>query len=198
MNDIVEKTHEINVKIEEVRSSTSHFEEQASELEAQAKVYENSILHNTESIERLEKDKLLASTDDADLDTQIAETEGQKSKAQASLDEANKKLQAQIEEIEKLQVENNEFATVAAELAKEISLLTVSLADNRVISETANSQIEEIKTRIATIDELLGNRKEIVLALEEQKNNAKKELDDCIEKINEYKNAVDASVNRLM
>ena len=191
MNDIVEKTHEINVKIEEVRSSTSHFEEQASELEAQAKVYENSILHNTESIERLEKDKLLASTDDADLDAQIAGADEQKAKAQASLDDANKKLQSQIAEIEKLQVENNEFATVAAELAKEISLLTVSLADNRVISETANSQIEEIKTRIATIDELLGNRKETVLALEEQKNNAKKELDDCVEKINEYKNAVD-------
>ena len=191
MNDIVEKTHEINVKIEEVHSSTSHFEEQASELEAQAKVYENSILHNTESIERLEKDKLLASTDDADLDAQIAEADEQKAKAKASLDDANKKLQSQIAEIEKLQVENNEFATVAAELAKEISLLTVSLADNRVISETANSQIEEIKTRIATIDELLGNRKETVLALEEQKNNAKKELDDCVEKINEYKNAVD-------
>ena len=191
MNDIVEKTHEINVKIEEVRSSTSHFEEQASELEAQAKVYENSILHNTESIERLEKDKLLASTDDADLDAQIAEAEEQKSKSQVSLQDANKKLESQITEIEKLQVENNEFATVAAELAKEISLLTVSLADNRVISETANSQIEEIKTRIATIDELLGNRKETVLTLEEQKNNAKKELDDCVEKINEYKNAVD-------
>ena len=191
MNDIVEKTHENNVKIEEVRSSTSHFEEQASELEAQAKVYENSILHNNESIERLEKDKLLASTDDADLDAQVTETEEQKAKAQASLDSANKKLEAQIAEIEKLQVENNEFATVAAELAKEISLLTVSLADNRVISETANSQIEEIRTRITTIDELLGNRKEIVLALEEKKNSAKKALDDCIEKINEYKNAVD-------
>ncbi len=191
MNDIIEKTHEINVKIEEVRSSTSHFEEQVSELEAQAKVYENSILHNNESIERLEKDKLLASTDDADLDTQIAETNEQKAEAQANLETANKKLQEQIAEIEKLQVENNEFATVAAELAKEISLLTVSLADNRVISETANSQIEEIKTRISAIDDLLGNRKETVFSLLQQKDNAKKELDDCIEKINEYKNAVE-------
>ena len=191
MNDIIEKTREINVKIEEVRLSTSHFEEQASELEAQAKVYENSILHNNESIERLQKDKLTANQDDADIDAQITETEEQKAKSQAGLEEANKKLEAQIAEIEKLQSENNEFATVAADLAKEISLLTVSLADNRVISETANSQIEEIKTRIATIDELLGNRRDAVLALEEKKNNAKKVLDDCIEKINEYKNAVD-------
>ena len=191
MNDIIEKTREINVKIEEVRSSTSHFEEQAAELESQAKVYENSILHNTESIERLEKDKLLANQDDASIDAQVEEAEKQKQVYLEDLDKANKKLQAQIAEIEKLQVENNEFATVAAELAKEISVLTVNLADNRVISETANSQIEEIKTRITVIDELLGNRKEVVLALEEKKNNAKNVLDECCEKINEYKNAVD-------
>lgn len=191
MNDILEKNHEINVKIEEVRSSTSHFEEQAAELEAQAKVYENSILHNNESIERLEKDKLMANQDDLDIDAQVEETEKQKQVSQAGLDDANKKLCEQIAEIEKLQVENNEFATVAAELAKEISVLTVNLADNRVISETANSQIEEIRTRITAIDELLGNRKEVVLALEEKKNNAKKVLDECAEKINEYKNAVD-------
>ncbi len=191
MNDIIEKTREINVKIEEVRSSTSHFEEQASELEAQAKVYENSILHNNESIERLEKDKLLANQDDASIDAQIEETEKQKQVSQSGLEEANKKLQEQMAEIEKLQVENNEFATVAAQLAKEISVLTVNLADNRVVSETANSQIEEIRTRITAIDELLGNRKEVVLALEEKKNEAKKVLDECIEKINEYKNAVD-------
>ena len=191
MNSIIEKNHEINVKIEEVRSSTSHFEEQAAELEAQARVYEASILHNKESIERLEKDKLTANQDDADIDAQVLEAEEQKNKSQAGLQEANKKLQEQIAEIEKLQVENNEFATVAADLAKEISLLTVSLADNRVISETANSQIEEIKARITAIDDILGNRKETVLAFEEKKNEAEKLLNECIEKINEYKNAVD-------
>ncbi len=191
MDAIVEKNREINIKIEEVRSSTSHFEEQAAELEAQAKVYENSILHNNESIERLEKDKLLANQDDSDIDAQVLETEEQKKKSQISLDEANEKLQQQIVEIEKLQVENNEFATVAADLAKEISLLTVSLADNRVISETANSQIEEIKSRITAIDDLLGNRKETVLALEEKKNEALKILNECNERIDEYKNAVE-------
>jgi chromosome segregation protein len=191
MDAIVEKNREINIKIEEVRSSTSHFEEQAAELEAQAKVYENSIIHNKESIERLEKDKLVANQDDASIDAQVLETEEQKKKSQECLDDANKKLQEQIAEIEKLQVENNEFATVAADLAKEISLLTVSLADNRVISETANSQIEEIKARISAIDDLLGNRKETVLALEEKKNEALKLLNECNEKINEYKNAVD-------
>ena len=191
MNSIIEKTREINVKIEEIRGSTSHFEEQAAELESQAKVYENSIVHNNESIERLEKDKLTANADETDIDAQIDAAESQKTVAEKGLGEANEKLTAKISEIEKLQSENNEFASIAADLSKEISLLTVSLADNRVISETASTQIEEIKTRIATIDELLGNRRDTVLALEEKKNNAENALNECIEKIDGYKNAVE-------
>lgn len=191
MNDIIEKTREINVKIEEVRSSTSHFEEQAAELEGQAKVYENSIAHNNESIERLERDKLTANADETDIDAQIEAANEQKSVAEKGLGEANEKLTSKISEIEKLQSENNEFASIAADLSKEISLLTVSLADNRVISETASTQIEEIKSRITTIDELLGNRRDAVLALEEKKNNAEKALNECCEKINGYKNAVE-------
>ena len=191
MNDIIEKTREINVKIEEIRGSTSHFEEQAAELESQAKVYENSIVHNNESIERLEKDKLMANADESDIDSQIEAANEQKTLAEKGLDEANERLESKISEIEKLQSENNEFATIAAELSKEISLLTVKLADNRVISETASTQIEEIKSRITAIDDILGNRRDAVLALEEKKNNAKKALDDCVETIEGYKNAVE-------
>lgn len=191
MNDIIEKTREINVKIEEVRSSTSHFEEQASELEGQAKVYENSIVHNNESIERLEKDKLNANADGTDIDSQIETANEQKASAEKGLSEANEKLTAKISEIEKLQSENNEFASIAADLSKEISLLTVSLADNRVISETASTQIEEINARITAISELLGNRRDAVLALDGKKNNAKKALDECCDKIDGLKNAVE-------
>lgn len=191
MNTIIEKTREINVKIEEVRSSTSHFEEQAAELESQAKVYENSIAHNNESIERLERDRLTANADETDIDAQIEAAIGQKSAAEKALGEANERLTAKISEIEKLQSENNGFATIAADLSKEISLLTVSLADNRVTSETASSQVEEIKTRIAAIDELLVNRGDTVLVLEEKKNNAKKAFDECCGKIDGYKNAVE-------
>ena len=191
MNDIIEKTREINVKIEEIRGSTSHFEEQAAELESQAKVYENSIVHNNESIERLEKDKLTANADESDIDAQIETANEEKCVAEKGLQEANEKLSAKISEIEKLQSENNEFASIAADLSKEISLLTVSLADNRVISETASTQIEEIRTRIATIDELLGNRRDAVLALETKKNNAETALNECVEKIDGFKNAVE-------
>ncbi len=191
LNGITEETHEINVKIEEIRSSTSHFDEQAAELLAQAKVYENSILHNVEAIERYEKDKLLENDNETDIDAQIKSSEEDKKKAEEGLLEANGKLSAELQKIEDLKNANSEFANTGAMLSAEISVLTVELADNRVISETANSQIEDLENRIASIDELLGDKKDILHSLEDARDKAKADLQKCEEEMTEYKNSVE-------
>lgn len=191
LNSITEETHVINAKIEEIRSSASHFEEQAAELLSQAKVYENSILHNKEAIERLEKDKTSEDANETDIDAQLHSSEEEKKRAQEGLTQAESKLSSELEKIEKLRSANDEFANVGAALSAEISALTVSLADNRVISETANSQIEDLNTRISSIDELLGDKKDILHSLENVRDNAKSDLDKCTEQMTEYKNAVD-------
>lgn len=191
LNSITEETHVINAKIEEIRSSASHFEEQAAELLSQAKVYENSILHNREAIERLEKDKLSEDANETDIDSQLHSSEEEKKMAQEGLANAESKLSSELEKIEKLRSANDEFANAGAALSAEISALTVSLADNRVISETANSQIEDLNARISSIDELLGDKKDILHSLENARDRAKSDLDKCTEQMTEYKNAVD-------
>lgn len=191
LNSITEETHVINAKIEEIRSSASHFEEQAAELLSQAKVYENSILHNKEAIERLEKDKLAEDANETDIDAQLHSSEEEKRRAQEGLTQAESKLSSELEKIEKLRSANDEFANVGAALSAEISALTVSLADNRVISETANSQIEDLNARILSIDELLGDKKDILHSLENVRDKAKLDLDKSIKQMTEYKNAVD-------
>lgn len=189
LNDITEETHTINAQIEEVRSSSSHFEEQAAELLSQAKVYENSILHNNEAIERFRKDRLAENAGESDIDTQISSSEEEKKKAEQGLKEAEYRLSAELEKIEKLRSANDEFANAGAALSAEISALTVELADNRVISETANSQIEDLNNRIASIDELLGDRKDVLHGLETVRDKAKAALDKCADELTEYKNA---------
>ncbi|MCH5191816.1 MAG: chromosome segregation protein SMC [Oscillospiraceae bacterium] len=191
MNGILESTREINVRIEEVRNSSSHFEEQAAELLAQAKVYENSIAHNLESIERLEKDKALENESGTDIDAQITAAEEQKESAQKGLKAAEERLAAELEAIEKVRTENDEITNLSAELSKEISLLTMSLADNRVISETAGSQIDEIKARLDSLSEALGNRNETVKELTAKRTDAEIALNECIDKISGLKNAVE-------
>lgn len=189
LNNITEETHTINAQIEEVRSSSSHFEEQAAELLGQAKVYENSILHNNEAIERFEKDKLSENANENDIDAQIRTAEEEKKKAEQGLKTAEEKLSAELQKIEELRNANDEFANAGAALSAEISALTVELADNRVISETANSQIEDLNNRISSIDELLGDRKDTLHNLQSARDKAKENLDKCTEELTEYKNA---------
>lgn len=189
LNNITEETHTINAQIEEVRSSSSHFEEQAAQLLGQAKVYENSILHNNEAIERFEKDKLSENANENDIDAQIRTAEEEKRKAEQGLKTAEEKLSAELQKIEELRNANDEFANAGAALSAEISALTVELADNRVISETANSQIEDLNNRISSIDELLGDRKDTLHNLQSARDKAKEDLDKCTEELTEYKNA---------
>lgn len=189
LNNITEETHTINAQIEEVRSSSSTFEEQAAQLLGQAKVYENSILHNNEAIERFEKDKLSENANENDIDSQIHSAEEEKKKAEQGLKTAEEKLSAELQKIEELRNANDEFANAGAALSAEISALTVELADNRVISETANSQIEDLNNRIASIDELLGDRKDTLHNLQSARDKAKEDLDKCTEELTEYKNA---------
>lgn len=189
LNGITEETHTINAQIEEVRSSSSHFEEQAAQLLGQAKVYENSILHNNEAIERFEKDKLSENANENDIDAQIRTAEEEKKKAEQGLKTAEDKLSAELQKIEELRNANDEFANAGAALSAEISALTVELADNRVISETANSQIDDLNNRISSIDELLGDRKDTLHNLQSARDKAKENLDKCTEELTEYKNA---------
>ena len=160
MNQNLESTREINVKIEEIRSSTSDCEEQASGLESQAKVYENSILHNSEAIERLKKDKLSENENESDIDAQIEAAREEAQKAMLGFEKAQESLAALTGKIEKLQLENSEKATASAELSKQISLLTVELADSRVVIETAEMQTAEFERRIAAARESLAAKAE--------------------------------------
>ena len=73
IDSAAEKTREINVQIEEIRNAAAHFEEQASALDAQARVEENSVLHNTEAMERLKADKLSENETEQHLEERIAE-----------------------------------------------------------------------------------------------------------------------------
>ena len=191
MNQNLESTREINVKIEEIRSSTSDCEEQASGLESQAKVYENSILHNSEAIERLKKDKLSENENESDIDAQIEAAREEAQKALLGFEKAQESLAALTGKIEKLQLENSEKATASAELSKQISLLTVELADSRVVIETAEMQTAEFERRIAAARESLAAKAETKKDFLQKKESVKAQLDACAERAEGFKNAAD-------
>jgi len=186
-----EQTQQINIQIEEIRNTAAHFEEQASALDAQVKVEENSVQHNEEAIARLQKDKLSENETEQHLESRIAEAEKQASESEAAAASMQTQLESLAAEQETNSFDAEQQSAAASSLSAEVSALSVSIADNRVIAETANSSVEEIHTRIASIDAQLGSREATYSTYKQNRESAKAALDACLETIQSVQNAMD-------
>lgn len=186
-----EDTQAINVQIEEVRNVSAKHEEQAAALDAQIRVEENSVQHNEEAIERLKKDKLSENETEQHLDERIAEAKQNAAASTAQCEALQAELAALSKQQESTLSDAARYSEEAAALSGEVSALSVTIADNRVTAETANSSVEEIRARIAAIDAQLGGRQDTYTQYKANEEKAQSALDNCMETIKSVQNAMD-------
>lgn len=190
-------TRDINIKLEEIRNSASGFEEKLSDIDSQIKVAENSILHNNETIERINRDKAAENETEQNIDAAVSAARECIQKAEEQIADATRQMDELSKQEETYRLSSSEFSDRAAALSGEISALSVRLADCRVTAETANSSIEEIRSRIFAIDESMGTRKDDYDALLKRKADAEAELEEIQDEIVSVKNAIDGYTLRF-
>ncbi len=190
-------TRDINIKLEEIRISASGFEEKLSDIDSQIKVAENSILHNNETIERINRDKAAENETEQNIDAAVSAARECIQKAEEQIADATRQMDELSKQEETYRLSSSEFSDRAAALSGEISALSVRLADCRVTAETANSSIEEIRSRISAIDESMGTRKDDYDALLKRKADAEAELKEIQDEIVSVKNAIDGYTLRF-
>lgn len=190
-------TRDINIKLEEIRNSASGFEEKLSDIDSQIKVAENSILHNNETIERINRDKAAENETEQNIDAAVSAARECIQKAEGQIADATRQMDELSKQEETYRLSSSEFSDRAAALSGEISALSVRLADCRVTAETANSSIEEIRSRISAIDESMGTRKDDYDALLKRKADAEAELKEIQDEIVSVKNAIDGYTLRF-
>lgn len=190
-------TRDINIKLEEIRNSASGFEEKLSDIDSQIKVAENSILHNNETIERINRDKAAENETEQNIDAAVTAARECIQKAEEQIADATRQMDELSKQEETYRLSSSEFSDRAAALSGEISALSVRLADCRVTAETANSSIEEIRSRISAIDESMGTRKDDYDALLKRKADAEAELEEIQDEIVSVKNAIDGYTLRF-
>lgn len=190
-------TRDINIKLEEIRNSASGFEEKLSDIDSQIKVAENSILHNNETIERINRDKAAENETEQNIDAAVSAAQECIQKAEEQIADATRQMDELSKQEETYRLNSSEFSDRAAALSGEISALSVRLADCRVTAETANSSIEEIRSRISAIDESMGTRKDDYDALLKRKADAEAELEEIQDEIVSVKNAIDGYTLRF-
>lgn len=190
-------TRDINIKLEEIRNSASGFEEKLSDIDSQIKVAENSILHNNETIERINRDKAAENETEQNIDAAVSAAIECIQKAEEQIADATRQMDELSKQEETYRLSSSEFSDRAATLSGEISALSVRLADCRVTAETANSSIEEIRSRISAIDESMGTRKDDYDALLKRKADAEVSLKEIQDEIVSVKNAIDGYTLRF-
>lgn len=190
-------TRDINIKLEEIRNSASGFEEKLSDIDSQIKVAENSILHNNETIERINRDKAAENETEQNIDAAVSAARECIQKAEEQIADATRQMDELSKQEETYRLSSSEFSDRAAALSGEISALSVRLADCRVTAETANSSIEEIRSRISVIDESMGTRKDDYDALLKRKADAEAALKEIQDEIVSVKNAIDGYTLRF-
>ena len=190
-------TRDINIKLEEIRNSASGFEEKLSDIDSQIKVAENSILHNNETIERINRDKAAENETEQNIDAAVSAAIECIQKAEEQIAYATRQMDELSKQEETYRLSSSEFSDRAAALSGEISALSVRLADCRVTAETANSSIEEIRSRISAIDESMGTRKDDYDALLKRKADAEASLKEIQDEIVSVKNAIDGYTLRF-
>ena len=186
----ISEAQRITVEIDDIRRTSSQLEEQATLIDGQAAVRENSILHNSATLERIERDRSAESDTGKHLDERIEEANAEIMTLEKLIEKKTGELDGISHELDSLSEKSDKSAGEISELSSELSKKSLMLADARVAESTARSSADEIAARLSAIDEAYEGRKPVIAGLTGEKEVAEGELSAIAEKLNGLENSL--------
>ncbi len=188
--EIIARSQEITIKIDNIRNNSTSYEEKAVQLEGQISVEKNTILHNEQTIERIRRDMTDASDSENTLKQEVEQARAEIAELLDEIEAKKKELDVAAAGIADARSETGEFSDRIAELSQKITSLTEKVSEKRIEETTANSSIEEIRGRVSNIDGVLSTRNGYITELEEKHNVCQAQLDKLNDTATEIMNAV--------
>ncbi len=190
--DAIARAQQITMTIDDIRNAIAALEEEAAQLDAQCAVLQNSVEHNRLTIERIERDKAQAGESreqlQKEIDTEqalIDQINGIKAEKQTALDQVKTKL-LQMGET------GGSLADEAAALNAKLSSLASEAADAKVAAWSAQTAMNEIVERKASIQSVHAQQANALEELERQAAAAKSAVEHVSDKLKESDNICDA------
>ena len=186
------KAQQITVTIDDIRTRIATLEEEAAQFDAQAAVLQNSVQHNEETIDRIERDKAATGETREQLQKEIdsenvliAQIKTIQAEKQSALDAARQELLDLGTSGGSLDEETEKVNTRLAALAQQA-------ADARVAAWSAQTAMREMEDRKASITQMLSQQEETLSQLQTQKQNADQTLKTALQSLNDAQNVVSA------
>ncbi|MBR3591395.1 MAG: chromosome segregation protein SMC [Clostridia bacterium] len=180
----------ITSQIENIRQRIALSNEETVKFEGEISVLNNDILHNNETIERLNAEK--KALEDSDL-TAKEEIENKRNLAtckQEVIDELNEKLSTLENNLNNLLTDSESISRKIEEQIKTLNVLSVKTSDLRVEMTTSNTSIDEINSRRGIIDDLLKQN-------ESEKQILSKEFDETKELLDKTESDIESLQNSI-
>lgn len=188
--EIIAKSQDITVRIDNIRNNSTSYEEKAVQLEGQISVEKNTILHNEQTIERIKRDMSDASNSENTLKKEVEDAQAEIAELLNEIEAKRKELDSAALNIADARNETGEFADRIAEISQKITALTEKVSEKRIEETTANSSIEEISGRVSNIEGVLSTRNGYITELEDKRNTCQSQLDKLNDTATEIMNAV--------
>lgn len=188
--EIIAKSQDITVRIDNIRNNSTSYEEKAVQLEGQISVEKNTILHNEQTIERIRRDMSDASNSENTLKKEVEDAQAEIAELLNEIEAKRKELDSAALNIADAKNETGEFADRIAEISQKITALTEKVSEKRIEETTANSSIEEISGRVSNIEGVLSTRNGYITELEDKRNACQSQLDKLNDTATEIMNAV--------
>lgn len=188
--EIIAKSQDITVRIDNIRNNSTSYEEKAVQLEGQISVEKNTILHNEQTIERIKRDMSDASNSENTLKKEVEDAQAEIAELLNDIEAKRKELDSAALNIADARNETGEFADRIAEISQKITALTEKVSEKRIEETTANSSIEEISGRVSNIEGVLSTRNGYITELEDKRNTCQSQLDKLNDTATEIMNAV--------
>lgn len=183
-----EKTRAVNVRAEELRSENSRLEEQAAALEAQAAVYDNSIVHNNETADRIKYDFELQTGAESEIDAEENAVNERIRELSEKTEEAQSKLVELTGLLSGLESRNEEYSDEYNALNEIISALSLKISQLDIVISSADGSVRELSARTDTAREQLADKQHECGGLQREKEAAKAAYEKAEESLNEKNN----------
>lgn len=190
IEEILEKTAGINALIEEIRTGSKEFVEEALRRDTDASVLKNTLEHNNETIARLKNDIGDADDSNSSIDSQIKEKQQLIEQNEKLVQEKKNSLAEISMQMQELVSSNEKYSKMTVELNQKITALTLELSDCRVKCSQAVSSINEIKARQSAIDEAVAECERDAQSVLEQKTQSEENLKFLNSRIEENNNSL--------
>ena len=192
-----EGTHDINVRMDQLRGLRSRLEDQASALYSMVMVFENSVAHNNETAQRTARDMEDEDARDSDIIKEIEENEKLIEALQFNIEKEQELLESLSERLSGLKKSDEEYADEYNSINEALSELLLKLSQTEIMISAAESSKTEILARRDELIKVKADKNEELLLCEKETEELTKSVSEAAELCESLINTVSGYELRL-